>query len=265
MKLMMSRLVAACLAMALAACDGETQKSSQRGAPEPIVVAAASSLTNVMEEIGALYAAAGHPEPRFSFAATSELVRQIEQGAQVDVFVSADTEWMDYLAEKTLVDPASRKDIAANTLVLIAPAGKSFSITIGPGMNLRAVLGDGRIAIANPDGVPAGKYARDALQAFGAWNALEGVAARTENVRAALRFVEVGEAAAGIVYETDAIAAADKVVIVGKFPPSSHAPILYPAATVSGGDSQGGRDFLDFLATEAATRAFAGAGFGPPQ
>lgn len=261
---MMARLAAACLALAVSACGEAAQEPSAKAAPEPIVVAAASSLTDVMEKIGGLYAAAGHPEPKFSFAATSELVRQIEQGAQVDVFVSADTEWMDYLADKNLIDPASRRNIAANTLVLIAPAGKPFNLEIGPGMNLRAALGDGRIAIANPDGVPAGKYARDALQSFGAWDALEGVIARTENVRAALRFVEVGEAAAGIVYETDAIAAGDKVVIVGRFPSSSHAPILYPAAQVSSGEAEAARSFLDFLGSAPAREAFTRLGFGPP-
>ena len=156
---MMARLVAACLAMAVTACGGEASDPAATGAPEPIVVAAASSLTDVMEEIGALYAAEGHPEPRFSFAATSELVRQIEQGAQVDVFVSADTDWMNYLAEKQLIEPGSRRNVASNTLVLIAPAGRGFDIQMGPGMNLRAALGDGRIAIANPDGVPAGTIA----------------------------------------------------------------------------------------------------------
>lgn len=260
---LMARLAAACLALAVAACGGsETPASANKAAP--IVVAAASSLTDVMKEVGALYAQDGHPEPRFSFAATSELVRQIEQGAQADVFVSADMEWMDYLAERNLIDPASRRTIAKNTLVLVAPAGRAFDIEIGPGMDLRAALGDGRIAIANPDGVPAGKYARDALESFGAWDALEGVTARTENVRAALRFVEVGEAAAGIVYETDAIAAGDKVVIVGRFPPSSHEPILYPAAAVAGGQAEAARAFLDFLAADRAKAVFSRAGFGAP-
>ncbi len=262
---LMYRLVAACLALAVAACGEAEQKPAAGAAPKPVVVAAASSLTDVMEEIGALYAAEGHPEPRFSFAATSELVRQIEQGAKVDVFVSADTEWMDYLAGKKLIELGSRRNVASNTLVLIAPAEHGFDITMGPGMDLRAALGEGRIAIANPDGVPAGKYARDALQAFGAWDALEGVIARTENVRAALRFVEVGEAAAGIVYETDAIAAGDEVVIVGRFPSASHAPIVYPAAQVIGGDAAEAGAFLDFLGSHPARQAFTAAGFGSPQ
>ncbi len=262
---MMARLIAACLTMAIAACGPEVETHADASAPESIVVAAASSLTDVMKEIGALYAVEGKPAPRFSFAATPELVRQIEQGAETDVFVSADTEWMDYVAARNLIDASSRRNIASNTLVLIAPAARVFDMTIGLGMDLRAALGDGRIAIANPDGVPAGKYARDALQSFGAWDALEGVIARTENVRAALRFVEAGEAAAGIVYETDAIAAGDAVVIVGRFPPSSHAPILYPAAVVSSSQAEEARAFLDFLATDGVMQALARAGFRAPQ
>jgi len=258
------RLVAACFVLFATACDSETKSSSEAGKPGPLVVAAASSLTDVMESIGELYAADGHPKPRFSFAATSELVRQIEQGAEVDVFLSADAEWMDYLAEKNLVDAGTRRNVATNTLVLVAPAGKAFDLAIAPGMDLRAALGDGRIAIANPDGVPAGKYAKEALTSFGAWDALEGVMARTENVRAALRFVEVGEAAAAVVYETDALAAGDKVVIVGRFPAGSHAPIVYPAAAVSRGSPGETRAFLDFLATDKAKGAFEQAGFGPP-
>jgi molybdate transport system substrate-binding protein len=260
----LARLVAAGLACLAAACGGEPATEADANAPRPVVVAAASSLTDVMEVIGDLYAAEGHAEPRFSFAATSELVRQIEQGAQVDVFVSADAEWMDYLSGKTLVDPATRQDVAINTLVLIAPAGNPFDMTIGPGMELLQMLDGGRIAIANPDGVPAGKYAKQALELFGAWDELEGVMARTENVRAALRFVEAGEAAAGIVYETDALAAGDKVVIVGRFPPGSHAPIVYPAAAVTGGQTEAAQAFLDFLATDKAKAVFARAGFGPP-
>ena len=258
----LARLAAACLACLAVACGGEP--AGEANAPRPVVVAAASSLTDVMEAIGDLHAAEGRAEPRFSFAATSELVRQIEQGAQVDVFVSADSDWMDYLAEKKLIDPATRRDVATNTLVLIAPAGNPFDLVIGPGMELRQMLDGGRIAIANPDGVPAGKYAKQALEHFGAWDELEGAVARTENVRAALRFVEAGEAAAGIVYETDALAAGDKVVIVGRFPASSHAPIVYPAAAVSGGQMEAAKAFLDFLVTDKARAAFAGAGFGPP-
>lgn len=261
----MARLLAACLACFAAACGAEPTTAGGPNAPEPIVVAAASSLTDVMEAIGDLYAADGNPEPRFSFAATSELVRQIEQGAQADVFISADAEWMDYLAEKKLIAPGSRKTVATNTLVLVAPAGKAFDIAMRPGMNLRAALGDGRVAIANPDGVPAGKYAREALTSFGAWDALEGVMARTENVRAALRFVEVGEAAAAIVYETDALAAGDNVVIVGRFPAGSHTPIVYPAAAVTEGSAQRAGAFLDYLVSDRAKAVFAEAGFGSPE
>ena len=259
----LARLAAAGLACLVVACGGEPAKETDVNASRPFVVAAASSLTDVMEDVAALYAAEGHVAPRFSFAATSELVRQIEQGAQVDVFVSADAEWMDYLTEKSLVDPATRRDVATNTLVLIAPAGNPFDMVIGPGMELRQMLDGGRIAIANPDGVPAGKYAKQALELFGAWEELEGSVARTENVRAALRFVEAGEAAAGIVYETDALAAGDKVVIVGRFPAGSHSPIVYPAASVSSGDQDDAKAFLDFLVTDKAKAVFAAEGFGP--
>lgn len=259
----LARLVAVGLACLAVACGGEPAKDAYANAPRAVVVAAASSLTDVMEAVAEVYAAEGQAAPRFSFAATSELVRQIEQGAQVDVFVSADAEWMDYLTEKSLVDPATRRDVATNTLVLIAPAGNPFNMVIGPGMELRRMLDGGRIAIANPDGVPAGKYAKQALELFGAWEELEGSVARTENVRAALRFVEAGEAAAGIVYETDALAAGDKVVIVGRFPPDSHAPIVYPAAAVSAGDQEIAKAFLDFLATDKAKAAFASDGFRP--
>lgn len=259
----LARLAAVGLACLAVACGGEPAKEADADALRPFVVAAASSLTDVMEAVAQAYVGEGHVAPRFSFAATSELVRQIEQGAQVDVFVSADAEWMDYLAGKSLVNAATRREVATNTLVLIAPAGKPFDMVIGPGMELRQMLDGGRIAIANPDGVPAGKYAKEALGLFGAWEELEGSIARTENVRAALRFVEAGEAAAGIVYETDALAAGNKVVIVGRFPTGSHAPIVYPAAAVSSGNQDEAKAFLDFLATDKAKSVFAAEGFGP--
>lgn len=259
----LTRLATFGLAFLVVACGGEPAGEADANAPKPVVVAAASSLTDVIAMIGELYAAEGHAEPRFSFAATSELVRQIEQGAQVDVFVSADTDWMDYLAEKNLIDPASRRDVASNTLVLVAPATNPFDMVIGPGMELLQMLDGGRIAIANPDGVPAGKYAKEALELFGAWSELEGVMARTENVRAALRFVEAGEAAAGVVYETDALAAGDRVVIVDRFPAASHTPILYSAAAVSQGRAEAAKAFVDFLASDKAKAAFAKHGFGP--
>lgn len=259
----LARLAAGGLACLAVACGGEPAREADANAPRPFVVAAASSLTDVMEAVAQAYVGEGHVAPRFSFAATSELVRQIEQGAQVDVFVSADAEWMDYLTGKSLVNAATRREVATNTLVLIAPAGNPFDMVIGPGMELRQMLDGGRIAIANPDGVPAGKYAKEALGLVGAWEELEGSIARTENVRAALRFVEAGEAAAGIVYETDALAAGNKVVIVGRFPTGSHAPIVYLAAAVSSGNQDEAKAFLDFLATDKAKSVFAAEGFGP--
>jgi molybdate transport system substrate-binding protein len=256
--------LAALAALAVAACG---QPADERAAtPQEIAPArvfAAASLTDVLSAIGADFAATGQPAPVFNFAASSDLARQIEQGAEADVFFSADEAWMDYLAERNLIDPASRASLLANTLVLIAPADRLFTFEPVQGADLRAALNGGKLAIANPDGVPAGRYAKEALTSIGAWAALETEAARAESVRAALRFVETGEAAAGIVYATDAKAAGDSVVVVATFPASSHTPITYPVARVAGRD--GDAPFLDYLASAPARAAFAAAGFGEAQ
>jgi molybdate transport system substrate-binding protein len=169
---------------------------------------------------------------------------------------------MDYLAERNLIDPATRATLLTNTLVLIAPADKPITVELKPGMNLKAALKGGKLAIANPDSVPAGKYAKQALEHFGAWTAVEPETARAENVRAALRFVEQGEAAAGIVYATDAKAAGAAVTVVATFPAGSHTPITYPAAIVAGKGEGPGKEFLAFLGSPDAESAFLAAGFG---
>ncbi len=252
---MWAALAAAAMALALAACG---QKPAPTEAPAKVF--AASSLTDVLESVGEAYAAEGGVKPTFVFAASSELARQIEQGAEADMFISADQAWMDYLAERDLIDPASRTDLLANKLVLIAPADHAFSLKLAPGADLLAALGAGKLAIADPDAVPAGRYARQALEALGMWESVSPNTARTESVRAALRLVETGEAAAGIVYATDARAAGDKVVVVGEFDPSTHAPIVYPMALVKGRDA--GKGFALFLGTKPARDAFESAGFG---
>jgi molybdate transport system substrate-binding protein len=216
----------------------------------------------VLKTIGDQYAAAGHPAPVLNFAASSELARQIEQGAEADVFISADEAWMDYLAERSLIDAATRATLLANTLVLIAPADKPIIVEIKQGMDLKAALKGGKLAIANPDSVPAGKYAKEALEHFGAWAGVDAETARAENVRAALRFVEQGEAAAGIVYATDAKAAGSAVTLVAAFPSDSHTPITYPAAVVAGKGEGPGKQFLAFLGSPDAESAFQRAGFG---
>ncbi len=225
-------------------------------------ISAAASLTDVLKTLGASYAAQGRPAPVFNFAASSELARQIEQGAEVDVFISADEDWMNYLAERKLIDESTRTGLLTNRLVLIAPADKPITVEIKQGMNLAAALKGGKLSVANPDSVPAGRYAKEALEHFGAWAAVEPKTARAENVRAALRFVETGEAAAGIVYSTDAKASGDRIVVVGEFPADSHKPITYPAAVIAGKGAAGGKAFLDFLKSAEAKSVFEAAGFG---
>ena len=256
--------LAAFIAVTLAACSPKVEEPSPAAAaPEAAVrVFAASSLTDVMKTIGDAYAAKGHPAPVFVFAASSELARQIEQGAEADMFLSADEAWMDYLAEKNLIDPATRAGLLTNTLVLVAPADRPITVEIKDGMDLKAALKGGKLAIANPDSVPAGKYAREALEHFKAWAGVDKDTARAENVRAALRFVEAGEAAAGIVYATDAKASGDKVVVAGTFPADSHTPITYPAAVIAGKGEGPAKGFKDFLGSPEAKVAFEAAGFG---
>lgn len=256
--------LAALGAVALASCGPREEAATPAATPPeaPARVFAAASLTDVLKTVGDSYVAAGHPPPALNFAASSELARQIEQGAQADVFISADEAWMDYLAARNLIDPATRATLLTNTLVLIAPADKPITIEIRQGMNLKAALNGGKLAIANPDSVPAGKYAKEALEHFGAWAGVEAETARAENVRAAMRFVEQGEAAAGIVYATDAKAAGAAVTIAAIFPPDSHSPITYPAAIIAGRSEDPGRGFLAFLTSPEAKAAFESAGFG---
>lgn len=253
------------LAIALASCGESKPAAPAPQAETAVSVFAAASLTDVLHAVGDLYTAAGHPAPQFNFAASSALAKQIEQGGGADVFLSADEAWMDYVAEKTLIDPATRRTLLTNTLVLVAPASAPFSLQIGPGMDLTGAMKGGRLALADPDSVPAGKYAKEALEHFNVWPKVEPSIAKAENVRAALRFVETGEAAAGIVYTTDAKAAGDKVLIVGQFPADSHTPITYPAAVLAGKAEGPGKAFLDFLQTDAARKVFTDQGFGLSQ
>ena len=255
--------LAAAAGLGMAACSpGERAAQSVASSEQKAHVFAAASLIDVLKTIGDDYAALGHPAPVINFAATSELARQIEQGADADVFISADEAWMDYLVERDLIDPATRATLLNNALVLVAPCDRPLMIEIKDGMDLKAALKGGKLAIANPDSVPAGKYARQALEHFGVWASVENETARTENVRAALRFVETGEAAAGIVYATDAKGAGGRVVVVGEFPAGSHTPIAYPAALISGKNGGPGGDFLDYLSSPEARLTFEAAGFG---
>ena len=227
----------------------------------PVRVFAASSLTDALNQLASAYEAAGHPRPVFNYAASSVLARQIDQGAGADLFISADEQWMDYLAERRLIDANSRVSFLSNRLVLIAPSDQPTSLDIRTGFDLHGALRGGRLAMADPDSVPAGRYGRAALQSLGVWNAVQADVVRAENVRAALRFVELGEAAAGIVYLTDA-RASNRVTIVGEFPAFSHPAISYPMAVMSGGGrTQEARAFAAFLQSDAADAVFARQGF----
>ncbi|HWA22146.1 MAG TPA: molybdate ABC transporter substrate-binding protein [Caulobacterales bacterium] len=252
------------LAFGIAALIGLAAPANAQPEKKPLLVYAASSLTDALNQAADAYAAAGRVRPTLSYAASSTLARQIEQGARADLFISADEDWMNYLAERKLIEPATRVSILSNKLVLVAPADRPLKVKIAPGFDLNGALAGGKLAMADPESVPAGKYGRAALQALGAWNAVEADVARAENVRAALRFVETGDAAAGIVYFTDARASGDKVVIVGEFPQSSFPKISYPLAAIKGGQSEEAKAFAAFLRGPKAQAIFRSQGFITP-
>jgi molybdate transport system substrate-binding protein len=231
--------------------------------PQPsLLVFAAASLTDALEEADRAFTADSHIAVKTSYAGSSVLAKQIEAGARADVFVSADREWMDYLEKHGLLRPGTRRDLLGNALVLIAPADSPVQLKIAPQFALAAALGSGRLACADPDSVPAGLYARAALTALGVWEAVSPRLARAENVRAALAYVARGEAPLGIVYQTDALA--DKHVrVVDVFPADTHPPIIYPAAATSAARPESAR-YLDFLRSERARQIFTRYGFSAP-
>jgi molybdate transport system substrate-binding protein len=225
---------------------------------ETVIVFAAASLKNALDEVGAAYGRTGG-EARFSYAASSAIARQIEQGAPADVYVSADSDWMNYLAERKLIVPASRRDLLTNRLALIAPADSKATIRIGRGMPLARALGSGRLAVAGPD-VPAGKYAKASLSALGVWDSVSGKLAQAENVRTALQYVARGETPFGIVYDTDA-KVEPKVRIVGLFPDATHPKIVYPAAVVAASNNPDAAKFLAYMGSPPAAAIFRKYGF----
>ncbi len=228
---------------------------------EDVVVFAAASTTNALNDIGDLFAARGLGTIKASFAASSTLAKQVEQGAPANVFVSADLQWVDYLASHNLIVPETRSNLLGNTLVLVAPADAATKpLTIEKSTDLMALLGNGRLVTGDPDHVPVGLYAKQALTNMGQWQAIEPRLARAESVRAALALVERGEAPLGIVYSTDA-AVSKGVKVIGTFPESLHDPVVYPVALVTGHDTAVARKFLDFLHTPDAKVIFEKYGF----
>lgn len=225
-----------------------------------VLVFGAASLREALDEQARIFANASGNKVTVSYAASSALARQIVNGAPADLFISADLEWMDYVDERRLLRPGTRVELLRNALVLIAPAATPARLRIGPGFSLAVALGQGRLAMADPDSVPAGKYGRAALEHLGVWSSVERRIARAENVRAALALVSRGEAPFGIVYATDA--QADKGVrVVGSFPADSHRAIVYPAAIVATSSSAAAKPLLDYLQSAAARPVWERYGF----
>ncbi len=225
-----------------------------------LTVFAAASMKNALDDIDAAYTAKTGVKVVASYAASSALAKQIEQGAPADIFVSADTDWMDYaIAKKTIYEP-TRVNLLGNSIVLIAPKDSTIdNVTIGPGFDLAKLAGDGKIATGDVKAVPVGKYARAALEKLGAWQAAAPKFAMTESVRAALTLVARGEAALGIVYATDA-KVEPAVKIVGTVPADSHPAIIYPVAATATAKAQAA-DYLAFLRSSAAKTVFEKYGF----
>lgn len=235
-------------------------------AQTPVTVFAAASLTDALRELGAQWVARGNPAPRFSFAASSALARQIEQGAPADLFMSADEAWANYLQDRNLLANATRTSPLGNALVLVAPAKAARPVALERGTDLAAMLGpQGRIATGDPAHVPVGRYAQAALTWLGQWDPLSPRLARADNVRAALLLVERGEAPLGIVYSTDA-AASTGVRVVATFPAASHEPITYPFALTrrAEGNAQA-QALLAFLIGADAAPTWQRFGFTRPQ
>ena len=227
------------------------------------VFAAASLKESLDQQIKIFNASNKDINVRVSYAGSNALARQIESGAPANLFISADEEWMDYLAQKNLIVVSTRRDLVKNDLVLVAPVASAKPVTIATGFALASALASGRLAVANPYAVPAGKYAKAALTKLGVWAGVEGHLAGAENVRAALAFVARAEAPLGIVYRTDAMAE-PKVSIVGTFPSDSHPAIVYPAAIVVGQETAAARTLLDALLNADAKKVWLKFGFSVP-
>ena len=229
-------------------------------AADKINVFAAASLKNALDAVNVFWKADTGKEATLTYAASNALAKQIEAGAPADVFVSADLTWMKYLTDRNLIAAGSDVKLLGNAIVLVADENFKFNLKIENGFKLADAIGDSKLAMANVESVPAGKYGKAALEKLGVWNTVEGKVAQVDNVRAALKLVTLGEAALGIVYATDA-RAETAVKVIGAFPEDSHAPIIYPAGIVTASKNADAMEFLKFLQSEKAKAIFEGQGF----
>ena len=225
-----------------------------------VLVFAAASLKNALDDIAAQWQRESGKKAAISYAASNTLIKQIEQGAPADIFISADLDWMDYGQQKGLIKPDTRSNLLGNRLVLVAPKDSNISANIRPGFDLAALLKGGRLAMGNVDAVPAGKYGKAALEKLGAWDGIKDKIAQAESVRAALLLVARGEAPLGVVYQTDA-ASDPTVKIVGTFPENTHPPIIYPIALTKDSTNPDALAFLNFIRSPAARPIFGRQGF----
>jgi molybdate transport system substrate-binding protein len=252
---LLGRLTA--VAALLVACWAPGAVRAQAG---EVVVFAAASLKNALDAVNERWQKETGKKAVISYAASSALAKQIEQGAPAQMFISADLDWMDYAAQKNLIKPETRSNLLGNRIVLIAPKDKAQSVDIKPGFDLVKILGDGRLSMANVDSVPAGKYGKAALETLGVWSNVSDRIAQAENVRAALLLVSRGETPAGIVYQTDAVAEPN-VKIIGTFPEDIHPPIIYPVALTASATSPDAAAFLAYIKSAKAKPLFEAQGF----
>ena len=249
------------LASVMVATSCPVTAQAQNAETTTLTVFAAASLKNALDGAASAYKASTGNKIVISYAGSSALAKQIEQGAPADIFISADLDWMDYVAKAKLIKDGTRSNFLGNRLVLIAPQSSSVSLKIGKDFGLAAALGDGRLAIADVKAVPAGKYTHAALEKLGVWTTVEPKLAQAENVRSALALVAQGEAPFGIVYETDA-AAEPKVKIVDAFPDDTHPPIIYPiAVTAASKNPDAALAFIGYLKSAEGQAAFTKQGF----
>lgn len=259
----LSRRAVISLALAVIAATSVVPARAEAPAADSktITIFAAASLKNALDSAAAAHEKASGQKTVISYAASSALAKQIEQAAPADMFISADLDWMKYLADKSLIKPGSQFSFLGNRLVLVAPAASTSTLKIAKDFALADAIGDGKLAMADVKGVPAGKYGKAALEALGVWASVEGKIAQSDNVRSALALVARGEAPFGIVYQTDAVAEKN-VKIVDTFPEETHAPIVYPVGiTASSLKGDAASAFIAYLKTPDGHAHFTQQGF----